>query len=313
MNDTPISETLEEKLAKPELVRLQQEWAKASARLLVDPEGAITSARSLLETACKHVLEMTEVSYDAQADLPKLYSIVSNELGLAASGHISRIYKQFFGATHTVVQSLGELRNKAGDAHGKGNQDIVPSGAQAELAVHLAGAVAIFLLRTLQEHLTATTRITKEGRAVLAFDKATVWRLVDHAQNAPRHFRSYGQRKIAPGLWLVGDAGIYLMSNGNPPLLQDGRITKEKKTIGLTRLVAYADGCSVDDELEAWWPVHNAIHEGSDFSIPLPIEPIREALERCHTHIVIIPGQESFSVYTDIECDLEADAGPVDS
>jgi Abortive infection C-terminus len=151
---------------------------------------------------------------------------VAQELGVAPVGHISRLHKQFFGATHTIVQSIGELRNRVGDAHGKGHQAIGPSKAQTELAVNLAGAVASFLLSTLESHLAATRRLTASGAAVLKFDKTTVWRLVDHAQNAPSHLKSGGRKKARAALWLVGDVGVYLMSNGDPPLLHEGRLAK---------------------------------------------------------------------------------------
>ena len=36
-----------------------------------DPEGAITAARTLLETVCKHILDETEVDY-SKDDLPTL-------------------------------------------------------------------------------------------------------------------------------------------------------------------------------------------------------------------------------------------------
>lgn len=37
-----------------------------------DPEGAITAARTLLETVCKHILDERGVDYEADADLPAL-------------------------------------------------------------------------------------------------------------------------------------------------------------------------------------------------------------------------------------------------
>src|SRR5262245_34625929 len=42
-------------------------WETALERRLSDPDGAITSARTLLETVCKHILDDVEVEYDALA------------------------------------------------------------------------------------------------------------------------------------------------------------------------------------------------------------------------------------------------------
>jgi len=301
MSATSIQLSLDGKLDKDGRARLKREWDKAWARLDSDPEGAVTAARTLLESTCKDVLDTAGIVYSADADLPKLYGEVSSALGIAPSGHISRLHKQFFGATHTIVSSVGEFRNKVGDAHGKGHQAITPSRAQAELAVNLAGAVASFLLSTFESHLTATRRLTVDGEAVLKFDKATVWRLVDHAENSPTHIKAWGEKKTKPALWLVGDSGVYLMSNGNPPLLSNGKISKIGNTVGQPRLTAHAEGCDVTDLVDDWWPIHNAVAGGDDFSQTIPLKLIRRALGISQSHIVIVSSQEEYVVYGDVE------------
>ncbi|WP_334364405.1 abortive infection family protein [Bradyrhizobium sp. AZCC 1578] len=46
----------------------------------------------------------------------------------------------------SVVEGLGSLRNKIGDAHGQGGKPVRPSARHAaQLAVNLAGAMATFL------------------------------------------------------------------------------------------------------------------------------------------------------------------------
>src|SRR5882672_7090735 len=99
----------------------------------------------------------------------------------------------------------------------------------------------------------------RKGGVRLKFDLATVQRLVDHARNAPRSLPYYGGTRADPALWLVGDHGVYLMSNGQPPLGADGQlITGDAK--GVRRLNALAVGCDPEvDAFESWWPVHNAI------------------------------------------------------
>src|SRR5690606_3329543 len=49
-------------------------WTKALARRTTDPEGAITVARTLLETVCKRILDDEGIEYNDTEDLPKLYS-----------------------------------------------------------------------------------------------------------------------------------------------------------------------------------------------------------------------------------------------
>ncbi len=48
-------------------------WSKALDRRETDPEGAITAARTLLESVCKHILDELDAEYDDRADLPRLY------------------------------------------------------------------------------------------------------------------------------------------------------------------------------------------------------------------------------------------------
>ena len=157
------------------------QWDKTNDRLLDDPEGAITAARSLLETTCKHILTELGVPSSNGTDLPKLYNEASKALGMAPGGQLDPSFRAVFSATHQIVQAVAEIRNRLGDAHGKVNASPRPLLADAELAVHLAGAVSCFLVSRYESHLNATRRLTRDGKAVLWFDKSVVWRLVDHA------------------------------------------------------------------------------------------------------------------------------------
>lgn len=127
---------------------VQDAWRKALDRKVEDPEGAITAARTLLETVCKHILDECNVAYDEKWDLPKLYGTVAATLKLAPSQHTEEIFKQILGGCHSVVRGLGALRSRVGDAHGKGKQGARPAARHAELAVNLAGAMATFLIQT---------------------------------------------------------------------------------------------------------------------------------------------------------------------
>ena len=54
---------------------------------------------------------------------------------------------------------------------------------------------------------------------ILHFDQALVHALLTHSKAASARRTTSGQAKPAgPGLWLVGDEGVYLMSNGIPGL-----------------------------------------------------------------------------------------------
>src|SRR5262249_26756846 len=135
-------------LNKIDSAHIQLAWSKALDRRTTDPEGAITAARTLLESTCKHILDGEGVSYDDKADLPKLYSIVALQLNLAPSQHTEQVFRQILGGCHSVVEGLGSMRNRLGDAHGIGKSGVRPASRHAELAVNLAGTVATFLLHT---------------------------------------------------------------------------------------------------------------------------------------------------------------------
>ncbi|WP_093832053.1 abortive infection family protein [Spirosoma endophyticum] len=143
-NDESVSSTLNDFNA--EYVNLQ--WQKALQRRFDDPEAAITSSRTLIESVCKHILDKQSVEYDNEADLSKLYDKAAESLNLAPSQHTESIFKQILGGCKSVVIGLGSIRNKLSDSHGKGSIQAKPSARHAELAVNLAGSMASFLIQT---------------------------------------------------------------------------------------------------------------------------------------------------------------------
>ena len=112
-----------------------------------DPEGAITAARTLVETVCKHILDKKGKPYK-NSDLPKLYRTVAEILKLAPSQYSEEAFKTILGGCQTVVNGLGTLRNKVSDAHGQSLNAVRPTPRHATLAVNLAGTMATFLIET---------------------------------------------------------------------------------------------------------------------------------------------------------------------
>src|ERR1700738_4074554 len=74
---TPVDETADDVLATFDTAGVYAVWRKAVARRHSDPEGAITSARTLLETVCKRVLDKMHIEYDDTAEPPGLYKLVA--------------------------------------------------------------------------------------------------------------------------------------------------------------------------------------------------------------------------------------------
>jgi Abortive infection C-terminus len=129
-------------------------WEKALARRMEDAEGAITMARTLLESVCKHILDESSIPYSDKEDLPKLYTLAANILNLAPSQHSEEPIKAILGGATNVVNGFGTLRNRLSDAHGRGSRlPVKPSPRHATLAVNMAGAIATFLIETFQEKI----------------------------------------------------------------------------------------------------------------------------------------------------------------
>lgn len=135
-------------LEKFDAAHVNAAWAKALERRTTDAEGAITSARTLLESVCKHILDEEQVSYDDKDDLPKLYRKTAEKLNIAPSQHTEEVFKMILGGCTAVVEGLGTLRNRLSDAHGKGKIAAKPQPRHAELAVNLSGALTQFVLST---------------------------------------------------------------------------------------------------------------------------------------------------------------------
>lgn len=132
-------------------------WQKALERRNQDPEAAITMARTLIESVCKHILDEAGISHSDKDEWPQLYYKTAKQLNLAPEQHQEEVIKQIIGGCQSVIQGLGTLRNKLSDAHGKGKGAIKPSPRHAVLAVNLAGSMAAFLVATWEERLSKAT------------------------------------------------------------------------------------------------------------------------------------------------------------
>ncbi|AIE73598.1 abortive infection family protein [Synechocystis sp. CS-94] len=132
-------------------------WQKALERRSEDPEAAITMARTLIESVCKHILDEAGIAHSYKDDLPKLYKETAKQLNMAPEQHQEKIFKQILGGCESVIQGLGTLRNRLSDAHGRGKKAVKPSPRHATLAVNLAGSMAAFLVATWEERSVKAT------------------------------------------------------------------------------------------------------------------------------------------------------------
>lgn len=146
----PADAIVSDALQKFDADAISDAWNKALSRRETDPAGAITAARTLLESVCKHLLEDPEgnATYGPHDDLPKLYRQASEMLNIAPSQHSEDAFKRILGSAASIVEGLGTLRNKIGDAHAGGRKPVKAAPRHAALAVNMAGSMALFLIET---------------------------------------------------------------------------------------------------------------------------------------------------------------------
>jgi len=130
---------------------IYQQWQKAIERKDSDPEGAITMARTLIESLLKHILDEQKINYGENMELSELYKEVAKILHLAPEQHQEAIFKQILGGANGIISGLSAMRNKLGDAHGGTKLKVKPKERHGELAVNLAGTISVFIYKTYKE------------------------------------------------------------------------------------------------------------------------------------------------------------------
>ena len=130
---------------------IRELWDKAIERRETDPEGAITTARTILEATCKYILDKKDIQYNDGTDLTQLYKTTATTLNLAPSQHTEQQFKKILGGAESVVNGLSSLRNKISDAHAIGVERARPLVRHATLCVNMAGTMSEFLISTYEQ------------------------------------------------------------------------------------------------------------------------------------------------------------------
>lgn len=127
---------------------LQEQLDKCQAKVAAgDYDGAITNARSLVETVLvelEHSLDPAAGEYNG--DLIKLYRRVQALLNLDPSAEATDPIRQILSGLTSIINGLAGLRNKMSDAHAPNYR---PARHHAKLAVNAATTLTDFLLDTI--------------------------------------------------------------------------------------------------------------------------------------------------------------------
>ena len=115
-----------------------------------DYDGAITNARTLLETVCICILEDVEwenIPYNG--DVIDLHKEISKLLKMKPDIYNEDFLKQISSGFFSIVNGIANLRNKLSDSHGKSKEKYYkPSYRHADLAVKSVFTISEYLYRS---------------------------------------------------------------------------------------------------------------------------------------------------------------------
>jgi hypothetical protein len=151
---SPSDAEIQKILSNVDIPHIKSAWEKAIDRRVKDPDGALTAARMLIETVCKHILTKLDIEFSENDDINKLYFLTSKGLEISASQDVDKESKKVFGNINAIVSGVAFFRNKLGDAHGQNGKNELLLNEFGELSVNLAGSICTFLIKAFEKNTT---------------------------------------------------------------------------------------------------------------------------------------------------------------
>lgn len=150
---TPALAAAKESLGAADLGYVAQQITRMEAAVMNDPGLAIGTAKELIETCCKTILEERGLPVPTGNELPKLVKTTAKVLALTPDdipeqAMASDTIKRLLSNLATIVQGIAELRNLYGTGHGKSARSKGLGTRHAKLAVGSASTLAVFLMET---------------------------------------------------------------------------------------------------------------------------------------------------------------------
>lgn len=123
-----------------------------------DPEQALGSASSTLESICKSILGGLQEQYPKDESLQPLLKAVFDKMSLSPEGHADNDIKRVLGGLMNSAIGVGVLRTKYSAFHGKSGEQKRKrlTGRHARLAVNSCATVGLFLIETYKERFQAS-------------------------------------------------------------------------------------------------------------------------------------------------------------
>lgn len=132
---------------------LSRQITRIESAVADDPELAIGTAKELVETCCRTILEERGLSYEDEWDLTKIVKATCKALELTPddipeSAKAADTIKRLLSNLAMVAQGLAELRNAYGTGHGRSAKSKGLTARHARLAASAATTLAVFLFET---------------------------------------------------------------------------------------------------------------------------------------------------------------------
>lgn len=147
----PTARTLTGLIEAHDLAGVKSEFERAFSQLESDPAAAVTAACALLEATFTHILELADSPVPSDRSVASLWKLVRELLGFDPEQHEDDHLRRVLGSLATIVQSIGEIRTRAGSAHGGSARRYRLQPRHARMVVSSAATLAIFCLETLFE------------------------------------------------------------------------------------------------------------------------------------------------------------------
>lgn len=132
---------------------VSQQITRMEAALENDPALAIGTAKELVETCCRTVLEDRSVAIGKTIELSELVKLTAKTLALTPDdipekAKAVETIRRLLSNLASITTALAELRNHYGTGHGKGAKTRGLQPRHARLAVGAASTLAMFLIAT---------------------------------------------------------------------------------------------------------------------------------------------------------------------
>lgn len=146
LDPAPAAPEMSQLLGAEGLHQCQRDFERAVGSIAADPEQAIASASSLLESVCKAILEQAGRELPNNESMQPLMKATLDALELAPGSEAEPDIRGALKGLASIAQGIGALRTKAGAAHGRGPGHAPLEPRHARLAVNAASTVGLFLL-----------------------------------------------------------------------------------------------------------------------------------------------------------------------